>query len=69
MRTQLSDLDYPERPFIVCGLDFIGRRTSPTHFAAPHFISLLLTLPFLNFLFRHLHSTSLYGTLFCPTLF
>jgi len=68
MPTQLSDLDHPERPSIVSYLDFLGRRTSPTHFAAPHLISLLLTLPFLDFLCLHPHFTSLYGTLFLPYL-
>ena len=70
MRTQLLDLDHPESPPIVCALDFLGRRTAPARFPIPRFMYLLLlTLMFLNFSHRRLHSTSLYSTSFCPISF
>ena len=73
MCTSLSDLDHPEYLSIVCGPDsLLGQRTGPAHFPVPcfmyTFLFFILTLSFLYFPPRCLHSPSLYDTLFLPYL-
>jgi len=75
MRTELSDLDYPERLSIVRGLDsLLGRRTSPTSLRrAPFHIHLLIFPSHLTILILPAPMSPFYITLwhplpFCPTL-